>query len=70
MEFYQCNWETGMDLNTTESNHIGSAERFDKRFRKNLIFAIQRAQNPLKITALKFSIVSLRSFTTVIANCI
>lgn len=39
-------------------------------FTKSLAFAIQRSQKPLCITAFKFSVLSLKSFTAVIAKTV
>uniref|UniRef100_A0A1A9X5P3 Uncharacterized protein n=1 Tax=Glossina brevipalpis TaxID=37001 RepID=A0A1A9X5P3_9MUSC len=75
---YGCNWE-GATLSTlneskvshwqgTERLHLASTYPTNKEFRQNLQIMILCSQRPVKITALKFSILSLQSFTAILST--
>lgn len=72
---YACNWQGYTVLSNKFNRHAilvycGQLKQVIDcpggiKFTKDLKFSIQRAQKPLSITALKFSTLSLKSFTTV-----
>ncbi|XP_055383205.1 odorant receptor 13a [Condylostylus longicornis] len=69
--FYSCNWEGGtfeIDEETPKQN----LQRFyypgGAIFNKKLTFMIMRSQKPCKITAMKFSVVSLQSFRAIMGT--
>uniref|UniRef100_A0A1B0FMI2 Odorant receptor n=1 Tax=Glossina morsitans morsitans TaxID=37546 RepID=A0A1B0FMI2_GLOMM len=75
---YGCNWE-GTTLNIrnakkfpkwhrAEEFHLTSIHPTNKEFRQNLQIMILCSQRPVKITALKFSILSLQSFTAILST--
>lgn len=53
IEIYNCDWEDGY---------------YSLSLRKGLVFILARSQKPLRITALKFSVLSLESFTKILST--
>ncbi|XP_030378893.1 odorant receptor 13a [Scaptodrosophila lebanonensis] len=62
MHLYACNWESG------NMKYSRSHAPTDKEFRTNLQIMILRSQRPVKITAFKFSTLSLQSFTAILST--
>ncbi|KAH8273283.1 hypothetical protein KR018_004827 [Drosophila ironensis] len=58
-QIYECHWENSYYA----KSHIDAI--ISKQFRKQINFMILCSQKPVKITAFKFSTLSLQSFTTV-----
>lgn len=53
VEIYNCNWED---------------DHYPLALKKGLVLMLVRAQKPLRITALKFSFLSLESFTKILST--
>lgn len=57
---YLCNWHV-----TVGQLKSDRARQKDTSFLKNIMFVIQRSQKPICVTAMQFSILSLKSFAAV-----
>lgn len=66
-KLYACNWEGGNHNKIEIKRFIGESSS-GITFMKFLIFSIARSQKPLQITALKFSVLSLQSFTKILST--
>lgn len=59
---YLCNWHV-----TIGQRKSDRARQLDAAFLKNIMFVILRSQKPICVTAMQFSILSLKSFASVSA---